>query len=856
MSINSIKDLLPYVQNPSRYLGTEVNRIIKKPESVQLKIALAFPDLYDIGTSHFGLQILYHLLNKAPDVLAERIFAPATDMESKLRHHDIALPSLESMRPMGDFDLVGFSLLYELNYTNVLNMLELGKIPLRWEERDNTHPIIIAGGPSVCNPEPMADFFDAMVFGDGENVVSKMAHVWLQWKADGSQDKIALLKAWSRLEGVYIPRFFTETYDEDGFQRLTPIQEASHTIERAIIPDLDQATFPDHPIIPFGKPIHDRLRLEVARGCTRGCRYCQAGMIYRPVRERSPQRIMDLIHEALEQTGYEDLSLLSLSTGDYTCLTPLMEHLMQLCEAERVAVSLPSLRAGSLTPRLMELIRSVRKTGFTIAPEAGSQRLRDVINKNITYDDVKATVETAFELGWNVIKLYFMIGLPTETDEDLDAIIEMVQRLKRIKGPQKRRSKINVSITTFVPKPHTPFQWASQISLDESRRKIRYLKERLQIPGVQVKWQKPEMSVLEGLMARGDRRLGALIQHAMQNGCTFDGWNDHFDFEKWEQAMSHCDVDLGFYTTRPRSLEEHLPWQHLDAKIDPDFLKEQWEAAHQLESVDDCRHGDCHGCGVCDFDSLAPCVFDAFTPNNEDSTLDWDRTDEDHYIWLALTYTKLGDARFFGHLELSHIFSRAIRRAHIRVQFSKGFHPMPKLSFDDPLPLGIESQAEQMRMLVSTRHGCVDVKDAMNQQLPAGVRIIDCRSRSEAKKMNFGTNQRFSIRLVETKFDPGILETFELSDTWPYVRTNRKGSEHRIDLKQSLDRMILEGGNTLVYDIASDSQFTIRPADILKGVFNLPVDLLQGAKVVKLDPLRDQQLDPFSDQQLDPHWDA
>ncbi len=841
MSINTIRDLLPYVQNPSRYLGTEVNRIVKAPESVQLKMALAFPDLYDIGTSHFGIQILYHLLNQDPDILAERIFAPATDMETKLRHHDIALPSLESMRPMVDFDLVGFSLLYELNYTNVLNMLDLGKIPLRWEERNDDHPIIIAGGPSVCNPEPMADFFDAMVFGDGERVVVEMAGAWKQWKSSGSKDKKDLFKAWSRLEGVYIPRFFLAAYDQDGFQRLTPIQDGSHTVERAIVADLDEASFPDHPIIPFGKPIHDRLRLEVARGCTRGCRYCQAGMIYRPVRERSPERIMDLIEEALEQTGYEDLSLLSLSTGDYSCLAPLMEHLMQLCEAERVAVSLPSLRAGSLTPRLMELIRSVRKTGFTIAPEAGSQRLRDVINKNITYDDVKATVETAFELGWNVIKLYFMIGLPTETDEDLDAIVDMVRRLKQIKGPQKRRAKINVSVTTFVPKPHTPFQWASQISLEESRRKIRYIKERLQMPGVQIKWQKPEMSILEGLMARGDRRLGALIQHAVKSGCTFDGWNDHFDFKKWEDAMAHCGVDLGFYTTRHRDLAELLPWQHLDAKTDVAFLKEQWEAAHQLETVNDCRQGDCHGCGVCDFDQLAPCVFDTFTPKETGSNAGSNGMDEDHYIWLALTYTKLRTARFFGHLELSHIFSRAIRRAHIKVQFSKGYHPMPKLSFDDPLPLGIESQAEQMRMLVSSRHGCIDVKDALNQQLPDGVHVIDCRPRSEAKKINLGSRQRFSIRLAEGQFRSRVLDEFDRSETWPYVRTNRKGSEHHIDLKASLDRIGLVSKDTLIYDIAPESRFTIRPADILKGIFNLPVDLLQGAKVVKLDPLGDKR---------------
>ncbi|MEJ2155314.1 MAG: TIGR03960 family B12-binding radical SAM protein [Desulfobacteraceae bacterium] len=840
MPVKSIKDLLPYVQNPSRYLGTEVNRVVKSADTVKLKTALAFPDLYDIGTSHFGIQILYHLLNRHDDILAERIFAPATDMEALMRKHGIALASLESTRPMAEFDLVGFSLLYELNYTNVLNMLELGKIPLRWEERDARHPFIVAGGPSVCNPEPMADFFDAMVFGDGETVVLEMAGAWVRWKEAGGQEKAGLLEAWSGLEGVYIPRFFKPSYDAYGFQQLTPAVQDRPSIRRAIVSDLDGARFPDHPIIPFGKPIHDRLRLEVARGCTRGCRYCQAGMIYRPVRERSPQRIMALIKEALEHTGYEDLSLLSLSTGDYTCLTPLMEQLMQLCSAEQVAVSLPSLRAGTLSPRLMALIRRVRKTGFTIAPEAGSQRLRDVINKNITFEDVKTTVENAFELGWNVIKLYFMIGLPTETDKDLDAIVDMVQQLKRIPGPRRRKSKINVSITTFVPKPHTPFQWASQISLEESRRRIRYLKQHLQLPGVQIKWQKPEMSILEGLLARGDRRLGMLIQRAVQSGSKFDGWNDQFEFNRWKAAIAQCDLDPDFFTIRSRDLDEPLPWQHMDARVDVSFLKAQWQAARDSESVKDCRYGECHGCGVCDFDTVAPCIFEtdaAQTPG----TVDDERADADHYIWLSLTYTKLGDARFFGHLELSHIFSRAIRRAHIQVQFSKGFHPMPKLSFDDPLPLGIESQAEEMRMLVASRHGCTEVAEALNLQLPDGVRIIDCRLRSQVKKLKSGIGQRFSIQLTGQRFDPGALSQFNSSETWHYVRTNRKGSEHRIDLKRCLDQIMLDASGTLVYDISSVSPFTIRPADVLKGLFKLPVDLLQEAKVMKLDLMKDKR---------------
>lgn len=833
MTAKNITDLLPFVQKPSRYLGTEVNRIQKDPAAVELKIALAFPDLYDIGTSHFGIQILYHQLNKQKDILAERVFAPGKDMEALLRRHRIPLPSMESRRAIGEFDIVGFSLLYELNYTNVLNMLDLGGIPLRWKNRTEKHPFIVAGGPSVCNPEPMAEFFDAMVFGDGEDVILEIAKAWIGWKQSGNKNKAALLEKWSQLEGVYVPQHYKASYDEHGFQQLLPIAENKYPISRVIAPDLDQAVFPDLPIIPFGKPIHDRLRLEISRGCTRGCRFCQAGMIYRPVRERSAENIMALIQKALSHTGYEDLSLLSLSTGDYTCLTPLMECLMQLCRCDHVAVSLPSLRAGSLTPELMQMIRSVRKTGFTIAPEAGSQRLRDVINKNITYEDVAATVKDAFELGWHVIKLYFMIGLPTETEEDLDAIVDMVQKLKRIKKTKNQKGKINVSLTTFVPKPHTPFQWASQISLETSKKKLACLKEKLKMPGVQVKWQKPEMSLLEGILARGDRRVGNLIEKAWQNGCTFDGWNDQFDFDGWRQAIRQCEINPHFFTTRQRDLEEPLPWQHMDVRIDTAFFKEQWHASFQGDVKNDCRYGVCHACGVCDFDEVRPKIYENCTLRH---TSQKSAEDHDHFKWFSLRYTKLGEARFFGHLELSNIFSRAIRRAGIKVQYSKGFHPMPKLSFDDPLPLGIESHAEDMRVSVSVRHDCQEVLRQLNHQLPSGVRITKCQLRSSAKIEKARNIQRFCIKLTNAEFDQNILNQFNRCQKWPYLKINHKGRERKLDLKKAILKIESNGKTTLSYEIAPNNPETVRPSDVVVGIFKMSIDLLKGAKVMKLKP--------------------
>jgi radical SAM family uncharacterized protein len=610
--MKNIQDILPLTEQPSRYLGSEINRIRKAPESVRLRIALAFPDMYEIGTSHFGIQILYDILNSRPDIAAERVFAPGTDMEQRLRSADLPLVSQESHTPLHQFDIIGFSLLYELNFTNILTMLNLAGIPFFASARTDTRfPLIIGGGPCTCNPEPVAEFFDAMVVGDGEEVILKMAQVW-----DKSKGKSEILKAWSQIEGVYIPSFFEPgtVQSRDGFalQTLSPTFPDYIKVRRTIVNNLDTAPFPKSPIIPYGKPVHDRLRLEISRGCTRGCRFCQAGMIYRPVRERSPETLLALCDAALAQTGYEDISLLSLSTGDYTCIGPLMEQLMSRYAGEHVAVSFPSLRAGTLTPELMNLIKQVRKTGFTIAPEAGSQRLRDVINKNITQEEIISTVEDSFRLGWQVIKLYFMIGLPTETQEDLEAIVDLVKKLWKIKNPKGRKGKLNVGIGTFIPKPHTPFQWARQLSLAESKEKIRWLQDRLNLPGIHLKWQNPEMSMLEGLLARGDRRLARVIAAAYQKGCKFDGWSDKLQFSLWKEAISEEGIDANVYTSRERDVTEPLPWDHIDMRVTKGFLKAEWEKSIQGEHTPDCRDDDsCNACGVCDFEQVQPQIFNS-----------------------------------------------------------------------------------------------------------------------------------------------------------------------------------------------------------------------------------------------------
>ena len=599
-------EILPFVDNPSRYLGSEINSIKKCASDIDIKIALAFPDLYEIGTSHFGIQILYTILNNKKNIAAERVFAPDIDMAAKLTSHDIPLMSLETKTPLRNFDIVGFSLLYELNYTNVLLMLDLAKIPFLSSQRDASFPLIIAGGPCASNPEPTADLFDAMVIGDGEDSIIKLCDIYIEWKKNKENDKETLLKSLAKIECVFIPSFFNASYSPEGFEIAYPKYLDYKDVSRAIIEDLDKAAFPEAPVIPYGKPVHDRLRIEISRGCSRGCRFCQAGMIYRPVRERSLKNLINIAEKSISATGYGELSLLSLSTGDYCHLVPLMENLLSKPRCHPVAISFPSIRAETLTYELINLIKTVRKTGFTIAPEAGTQRLRDVINKNISEKEIFETVKDASSLGWQVIKLYFMIGLPAETDEDIKGISILVKNLRKAGRALQHRCQFNVSVATFIPKPHTPFQWAKQISIEESKEKIAFLKSELNVSGINFKWQEPETSYLEGLWARGDRRLNRLLINAYKNGCIFDGWSRHFHFKSWQQAISQTGIDKDFYMTRERDLKEPLPWDHINTKIKKDFLQNEWEKAISGALTKDCRTGDCSACGVCDFKNIKP----------------------------------------------------------------------------------------------------------------------------------------------------------------------------------------------------------------------------------------------------------
>ncbi len=837
MTLKTIQDILPLVNKPSRYLGTEVNTCKKDLSKVQLKIALAFPDLYEIGTSHFGMQILYHILNQRRNIAAERVFSPAEDMESLMRASSLPLASLESRYPLKQFDIIGFSLLYELNYTNMLTILDLAGVPFYASQRSDSDPVVIAGGPCASNPEPVADFFDAIVIGDGENVILEMADVRIKMASKGRVDKKALLKKWSSLEGVYVPSVFQVAYNEKGHQITHPLNEscptASGRVKRAIVSDLNQALFPDMPVVPYGKPVHDRLRLEVSRGCTRGCRFCQAGMIYRPVRERSMDTILDLTDRCLQSTGYEDLSLLSLSTGDYTGISPLINTLMHRFSSQHISVSLPSFRAGTLGPELMRTIKKVRKTGFTIAPEAGSQRLRDVINKNITTDEIVATVQDAFSAGWRVIKLYFMIGLPTETQTDIQGIVDLVKKLRKIKSPNGRYGRLNVSVATFIPKPHTPFQWATQLSLEESRTRIEWLRSKLRLPGVKFKWQNPEVSFLEGLWARGDRRLSSLLVRAFEKGCRFDGWSDRFNFATWQTSIAESKIDIDFYTSRQKDLEEPLPWDHIDVRVEKAFLIKEWMGALEGTKTEDCRWHSCQQCGVCDFESISPHLFEA-AAKTEPLRIDKpDAAPQTAFRNLKLFYSKREDTRFFGHLELVNIINRAFRRAGVDLVYSNGFHPMPRISFDDPLPMGMEGVDEFFFISVKSDIACDELVRRTNQELPEGLFIKGCEVVTTKRSAQEPPVDHYTVTLKEGVFDKKRLDRFVESRRVEYAFTNKKGVSGTMDLKAGILNIDLVQPNSIQLMIQNQGGKRIRPAMVLGRVFALPTEDIKQASIIK-----------------------
>ncbi|MCK5782941.1 MAG: TIGR03960 family B12-binding radical SAM protein [Desulfobacterales bacterium] len=719
-------EALIQVSRPSRYLGGELGSIRKGDDGIEVRMALAFPDVYEVGMSHIGFPILYNILNSLDWVAAERVYSPWSDMEQWLGDHQQPLCSLESTLPLSDFDIVGFTLQYELSYTNLLTMLKLGGIPSRREQRNEDAPLVVVGGPCAFNPEPLADFFDVALIGDGEEAIVELVELVRQGQQK-NWSREQLLQQLAGREGFYIPQFFNVSYQNNGcIEEITALQEGYGKVRRRFLNDLETAPFPTQPIIPFMQTVHNRVAIEITRGCTRGCRFCQAGYIYRPVRERSPEKIRQLIAETLQCSGYEEVSLLSLSTGDYTCIEPLLQQLMAEYADEKIAVSLPSLRVGSLTPELMEEVKKVRKTGFTLAPEAGSERLRELINKGISVDDLLQTTRDAYQLGWRLIKLYFMMGLPTETDDDLEQLIALAAEVKR-SGKGTGGNDVNVAVSTFVPKPHTPFQWEEQIGIDETLRKQRLLRDGLRMKKLRFKYHGAESSFLEGVFSRGDRRLSVVLERAVELGCRFDGWRECFDFSLWQQAFLDCNIDPSWYL-RQREETEILPWEHIDCGVPKSFFLSERQKAFAGAATVDCRDGSCHGCDLCDFKELRMRQIDsnrtdlfakAATDKNEDKI-----AAPEQLTRVRLTLSKQGRARMVGHLEYLKMFQRAVRRAKLPIRFSQGFHPMPKISYLEALPMGVSSEAELVDLELLFSVPVAKIVTDLNVQLPDGFKIV------------------------------------------------------------------------------------------------------------------------------------
>ena len=595
---------LMHIQKPARYIGGEWNSIVKDHDTVDVKVALAFPDVYEVAMSHLGLKIIYSVINRRNDALAERVYAPWTDMEKMMREKHIPLFSLENKCPVRDFDVLGFTLPYEMSYTNVLNMLDLAGIPVFSKDRGDEYPIIVCGGPCVYNAEPMCDFIDLFFIGESEEAIEEMVDIIKQWKAEGKPGgKEEELRRLAQIEGCYVPAFYEASYYEDGtFRSIKPLRkDVQFPVKKRVIHNVDKVAVDDMPILPHIEIVHDRAVLEMFRGCSRGCRFCQAGMIYRPVREKKESHLQELAERLIQNTGYNEISLMSLSSADYSRLPELVDHLMDKFQNRRVSVSLPSLRVDSFSIDIAKKVQQVRKSGLTLAPEAGTQRMRDVINKGITEKNIMEACSNAFKNGWSKVKLYFMLGLPTETDEDLAGIVDLAMRIKNLYHDIRGRydCRITVSVSSFVPKPFTPFQWMPQCTVAEVERKQQYLKKLFTDRHIRYVYHDAKTGYLEAVLARGDRKIGQVIYTAWKKGCIYDGWTEFFQYDRWMEAFEECHVNPDLYANRDRDEYEAEPWDHIDCGVTKDFLRKEWRMAQRGVHTFDCRRKPCNGCAVC-----------------------------------------------------------------------------------------------------------------------------------------------------------------------------------------------------------------------------------------------------------------
>lgn len=819
MSNAIFDELLLGAEKPSRYIGAEVNAVHK--DKADVRFLLAFPDTYEVGMSHLGLQILYSILNEIPYVAAERCFAVWPDRETQLREGKILLTSLESRTPLKDFDIVGFSLQYELSYTNMLNMLDLGGIPLARIKRQDGHPLIIAGGPCCFNPAPLTDFIDAFVIGEGEEVVEEITAAVRAGKKNAlSRDN--LIEELAKIPGIYVPA----------------VHKKNEIIQKRTVKDLNAWMYPLKPVVPLMQTIHDRITLEIARGCTRGCRFCQAGMIWRPYRERNTALLMEMAESMLKATGHEEISLLSLSSGDYSCLEPLVKNLMNRYYQKRVALALPSLRVESLNTALMEEIKRIRKTSFTLAPEAGTDRMRLIINKGNTSRDLLDTVDKIFSAGWKSIKLYFMLGLPYETREDWEGIVNLGYETLRA---AKNRGQVTVSLSTFVPKPHTPFQWQRQISLEETYERQDFIRSRIKNRNLSVKWHDARMSFLEGIFSRGDERVGALLESAFRKGCRFDGWSENLRFDLWQEVIAESEINAEDYT-RERDTNEIFPWDNIDCGVSREFLLEEKQKSKDLNATGDCRFDGCQNCGVCDFNETK----NIFAAEKEIKTAlssprfpDALPSKESKY---RFTFSKLGRAGFLSHLEISAALIRALRRSTIEIAYTAGFHPHPKISFATATSVGMESRQEYMDIQAQEYLSDLNsLKSEINLNLPSGIEILAIRELAPDEMAIAQATKGFEYELhLPTDIDSSRLTAMEeniknfLAAPAFNIHKISKGKTVIKDIRPFVHCLNLDSDNKKIkFIVAYVQEGSARPTDVITHILKSDADEARQIRVIK-----------------------
>ncbi len=892
-----IFEILKRVEKPARYLGNEVNAIVKDLSKVDLKLALLMPETYEIAQSNLGIQILYEVANQIPNVAAERVYAPWVDLEKVLREEKVPLFSLENKIPLSEFDIIGISLPYELSYTNILTILDLAGIP-RWSEnRKDIFPLVIGGGNQSFNPEPVADFFDAFVVGDGEEALVKIIGKVMEFKLrarDHTSGKENLLKSLTSIRGFYVPSFFEIEYKEDqSLAAIKPKYADYRGVKKATVQNLDQAPFPVKPVVPSIKTVHDRLAVEVQRGCVRACRFCQAGYIYRPERQRSPEKVLELVDEAMEETGSQEISLLSLSVGDYGCLLPLVRELFDRYEKRKVSISLPATRTDTFSPELIREVKRVRKTGFTIAPEAGTPRMRRVINKGNSRDDLYETVENIFKEDWHLIKFYYMCGLPFETDEDLAGIVEEGYGALQIGRKYSGKVQINLNVSPHVPKPHTPFQWEAQDSIAETKRKIYFLKNKIRDRALHFKYHDPEQSYLEGVFARGDRRLAKAIEKAWELGCRFDGWDEFFKLEKWQEAFREVGIDPDFYVTRVRSQDEIFPWDHLFIDLKKEFLWYERENSRKEAYIPDCSTDKCTVCGVCDFKEIkdinykihpetgATLCFSTrgrkLSLEDEKARQPWRKTKQDS-SWRATSrddsplgekgfnilteesrenlpasllkvfsiyrcrFTKTGEAAFLSHLEIMGVLKRALSRSRVKIRFSEGYHPQPKLALGQPTPTGVESLSEYFDIEIEGNIHPEFVCQ-MNATLPRGLQVLSFE-KLDPGSLSISASMVGVVWKVELgqKY-PGGKKALEERIAWMkaqtelFVTRRREKGDKKVDIRPYIESVESLSDETLSIVTKVLPQGSTRPQEVLQHLLENPQEKLSSIRVMKVNSL-------------------